>query len=148
METQTIRITKEFEFEAAHSLDGYDGKCKDIHGHSYKLAVTLKGKVNQDIHDPKCGMVIDFGDIKSVVKEKVVSKFDHYLVLRSDSRFKGIEEKGERIRFVDYQPTCENMLLEIVVNLKKAFEPEGELIEVVLRETSTGSATWCSSDNE
>ncbi len=143
-----LRVTKEFTFEAAHALDGYDGKCKDIHGHSYKLAVTLKGKVNEDKTNPKCGMVIDFGDIKSVVKDKVLNQFDHYLLLREDSRFKGIETKGERIRYVNYQPTCENMLLEIVNQLKSEFTPHAQLVEVTLRETATGYATWNYKDEE
>ena len=147
MKNQFLRVTKEFTFEAAHALDGYDGKCRDIHGHSYKLAVTVIGKVNQNIKDAKCGMVIDFGEIKEIVKSSVLNQFDHYLLLRSDSRFKGIEKHGERIRYVNYQPTCENMLLEIVEEIQGLFPKSAKLIEATLRETATGYAEWKLSDN-
>ena len=56
-----IRLTKEFSFEAAHALDGYDGPCREIHGHSYRLFVTVKGCPADDDTNPKCGMVMDFG---------------------------------------------------------------------------------------
>ena len=53
-----IRLTKEFSFEAAHALDGYDGPCREIHGHSYRLFVTVKGTPAEDASNPKCGMVL------------------------------------------------------------------------------------------
>lgn len=65
-----IRITKEFDFEAAHALDGYEGKCKDIHGHSYHLKITLIGEPSKDVLLSDCGMVVDFGEIKSIVREQ------------------------------------------------------------------------------
>lgn len=63
-----IRITKIFTFETAHILYGYDGKYKNIHGHSYKLFVTLKGVPISDLNHNKNGMVLDFGDLKTIVK--------------------------------------------------------------------------------
>ena len=77
-----IRLTKEFSFEAAHALDGYDGPCREIHGHSYRLFVTVKGCPAAGEGDPKCGMVMDFGVLKRIVNEEIVSHFDHSLVLR------------------------------------------------------------------
>ena len=64
-----IRLTKEFSFEAAHALDGYDGPCREIHGHSYRLFVTVKGTPAEDASNPKCGMVLDFGDLKHALRE-------------------------------------------------------------------------------
>lgn len=61
-----IRLTKEFSFEAAHALDGYDGPCREIHGHSYRLFVTVKGCPADDDTNPKCGMVMDFGVLKAL----------------------------------------------------------------------------------
>ena len=55
-----IRVTKEFTFEAAHALYNYDGQCSNIHGHSYRLFVTVKGSPVSDINHPKNGMVMDF----------------------------------------------------------------------------------------
>jgi 6-pyruvoyltetrahydropterin/6-carboxytetrahydropterin synthase len=142
-----IRVTKEFHFEAAHALDGYDGKCRDIHGHSYHLKVTFLGKPIESKDISECGMVVDFGDIKRVVKEKVFDLFDHCLILRNDSRFKPIELKNSRVRYVDYQPTCENMLLEIVLILQDQFE-NITLHNVFLRETANSYAEWCAADND
>ena len=142
-----IRITKEFDFEAAHALDGYNGKCKDIHGHSYHLEVTYLGipKPEKTISD--CGMVVDFGEIKQIIKTKVLPLFDHRLILRKDTRFKEIKSINERIRLVDYQPTCENMLIEIIEILKKN-EPKGTtIVKGFLRETANSYAQWNIEDN-
>ena len=142
-----IRVTKEFDFEAAHALDGYNGKCKDIHGHSYHLKITFIGRPIEETNLSECGMVIDFGEIKSVVKEKIYPLFDHRLILRKDTRFKGLEENNERIRLVDYQPTCENMLIEIVKLLREEFNNEIQLKSAFLRETANSYAEWVLEDN-
>ena len=62
-----IRLTKEFSFEAAHLLEGYDGACREIHGHSYRLFVTVRGVPVCDGRNPKLGMVMDFGQLKRIV---------------------------------------------------------------------------------
>ena len=142
-----IRITKEFDFEAAHALDGYIGKCKDIHGHSYHLEMTFIGTPKREKGLSDCGMVVDFGDIKKIVKTQILPLFDHRLILRKDTRFKEIESINERIRLVDYQPTCENMLIEIVEILKRN-EPKGaKLVKGFLRETANSFAEWRQEDN-
>jgi len=142
-----IRITKEFDFETAHALDGYEGKCKDIHGHSYHLKITLIGTPSNDVCLSDCGMVIDFGDIKKIVKDHIYNEFDHRLILRKDSRFKGLEKINSRVRYVDYQPTCENMLIDIVQMVQKHLKGEVELHSAYLRETPTSYAEWFASDN-
>lgn len=142
-----IRITKAFDFEAAHALDGYNGKCKDIHGHSYHLEVTYLGIPKEENTISDCGMVVDFGEIKQIIKTKVLPLFDHRLILRNDSRFREIKSINERIRFVDYQPTCENMLIEIVEILKR-IEPKGTtIVKGFLRETANSYAQWKIEDN-
>lgn len=75
--TTKIRVTKEFTFEMAHALWNYDGPCKNVHGHSYRLFVTLSGSPVDDASDPKNGMVIDFSDLKRIVSEEIVRIFDH-----------------------------------------------------------------------
>ena len=142
-----IRVTKEFKFEAAHALDGYNGKCKDIHGHSYHLKIAVTGKPKTDTTISDCGMVIDFSDIKKIVKNEVMLRFDHILVLRNDSRFKGIEDKNERVRYVDYQPTCENMLIEILDLVRPHLPDYVTLSYGFLRETRTSYAEWFLEDN-
>ena len=78
--SQIIRITKQFKMEMAHALHGYDGLCKNIHGHSYKLWVTLRGAVKDEAGHKKDGMVLDFSLLKQMVKPLIIDKFDHSLV--------------------------------------------------------------------
>ena len=76
-----IRVTKCFVFEMGHALHNYEGLCRNIHGHSYKLEVTVIG---QPVSDPKqndYGMVIDFSSFKRIVNNAIVDKFDHSIVL-------------------------------------------------------------------
>ena len=87
-----IRLTKEFSFEMAHTLDGYDGPCREIHGHSYRLFVTVKGRPKDDPSNPKYGMVIDFGDLKRIVAEQIVGRYDHALVMRRTESNAGLVE--------------------------------------------------------
>ena len=142
----SIRITKQFDFEAAHALEGYYGKCKDIHGHSYHLRVTVLGNVSLDSDLVEDGMVMDFTDLKKIVHGEVIDLFDHKLILKVDSRFKGIEEHNERVLYVPYQPTCENMLVDIVNKIKDKM-PEGVILHnAFLRETPRSYAEWFASD--
>ena len=142
-----ISVTKEFNFEAAHALDNYDGKCCDIHGHSYHLEISLLGIPKTDTNLSDCGMVIDFSEVKAIIKKEVMPLFDHRLILRNDSRFKGIELQNKRVRYVDYQPTCEMMLIDIVNLIKDNFPENTTLTKVVLRETRSSYATWRQTNN-
>ena len=90
-----IRITKQFNFETGHALYGYDGACRNVHGHSYKLFVTVIGSPNDDSNNVKYGMVIDFSDLKKIVKEEVVIPFDHATVLNINSPHKELAEEME-----------------------------------------------------
>ena len=72
-----ITVTKRYGFEACHHLPHYVGACHNLHGHSYKLDVTVGGSVIKDQTNPKCGMIIDFKDLKQIVKEVAVDKYDH-----------------------------------------------------------------------
>ncbi|HNF31650.1 MAG TPA: 6-carboxytetrahydropterin synthase, partial [Bacteroidia bacterium] len=92
MMNETVRVTKIFVFDMAHALYGYDGPCKNIHGHTYKLSVTLKGTPVKDNSNPKAGMVIDFSILKQIVQEKIIKQFDHALVLNNDSPHKLLDK--------------------------------------------------------
>ena len=143
-----VRITKEFDFEAAHALDGYDGKCQDIHGHNYHLSLTFFGEPINNKSLSNNGMVVDFGDIKEFLNKTIKPLFDHRLILRNDSRFLGLEQQNQRIRYVDYQPTTENMLLEIVGIVSNSFEKKTNavLYSAFLRETSSSYVEWHKED--
>ena len=143
-----IRITKEFKFEMAHALHGYDGLCKNIHGHSYKLFVTVKGNIKNDKGNAKDGMVLDFDVLKGIVKPEIINKYDHSLVLNANSPHSEIDLSAfEKVFFLPYQPTSENLVSDFALKIKNKL-PEGiELYKVVLSETATSSAEWNSQDN-
>jgi len=143
-----IRITKEFKFEMAHALHGYDGLCKNIHGHSYKLWVTVKGEVKNDSGNPKDGMVLDFDVLKSIVKPEIINKYDHSLVLNANSPHSEIDLSAfEKVFFLPYQPTSENLVMDFALKIKSKLPQEIELYKVVLSETATSFAEWNSQDN-
>lgn len=137
-----IRVSKEFSFETAHALDMHNSKCRNIHGHSYKLTVTVIGEVNTNNNQPDVGMVIDFTDLKNIVNEQVVNKLDHALILKSDSRFKGIEKNNDKTIYVDYHPTCENLLLEIVQLISNKLPTGIELVYAKMNETANSYSEW------
>lgn len=145
-----IRLTKEFSFEAAHALGGYDGPCREIHGHSYRLFVTIKGEPSTDPTNPKQGMVMDFGVLKKIVSEEIISRFDHALVLRStadEALRKLLSEQFDNLIVVDYQPTCENMLDDYARRISARL-PEGVVLHSLrLHETATSYAEWYAEDN-
>ncbi len=146
-----IRITKIFNFEAAHALLGYDGLCKYVHGHSYILHVTVKGKPVQDTSSPKLGMVMDFGDLKKIVNEEIVNKYDHATILNSATPMEDIskvKDLFDRKIIVDYQPTSENMLIHFSELIKKRLTPDVQLVSLRLYETANSFAEWFASDNE
>jgi 6-pyruvoyltetrahydropterin/6-carboxytetrahydropterin synthase len=68
---KSVLVSKEFTFDSAHHLHNYEGKCKNLHGHTYKLQVIMRGKVDAR------GIAIDFGDIKRIAKERIVDRLDH-----------------------------------------------------------------------
>jgi 6-pyruvoyltetrahydropterin/6-carboxytetrahydropterin synthase len=147
---QRIRITKEFRFEMAHALTTYDGPCRNIHGHSYGLTVTVSGFPRQDPDHVKNGMVMDYTDLKKIVHEEVIHPLDHALLLHKNYLIKRkISAPGlhDHIVFAEYEPTCENMLLDFVGKIGKRL-PDGIRLECIrLRETATSWSEWRSEDN-
>lgn len=146
-----IRLTKIFTFETAHALHGYDGKCKNIHGHSYKLYVTIKGQPIDDTKNTKCGMVLDFGDLKKIVKEQIEDVLDHAILLNQNTEHKALGEslleQGHKVIFTDYQPTCENMLIDFAQKIKAELPENISLVKLKLFETENSYGEWIASDN-
>ena len=145
-----IRVTKVFTFDMAHALFGYDGPCKNIHGHTYKLSVTLIGELILQEGNPKEGMVIDFTDFKRIVKDNVIDVFDHTLVLKNDtphSKIQGLTDNFERIIYSPYQPSCENLLLDMISRIEPKLPSNIEIQNVRLEETPTSFAEWFREDN-
>lgn len=145
-----IRISKEFNFDMAHALLGYDGLCRNIHGHSYTLIVTVKGEPINDDGSPKNGMLIDFGDLKKLIKENIVNEYDHALVLNEQTPRTLIDELKrhyDKIVLSPYQPTTENMLEDLAARIGKLLPSNLTLIKLHLRETETSFAEWHLEDN-
>ena len=138
-----IRITKEFKFEMAHALHGYDGLCKNIHGHSYRLWVTIKGKVLKEKSHNKDGMVMDFDILKKLVKPNIIDKYDHSLVLNANSPHAEIDFTAfEKVFFLPYQPTSENLVIDFANEIKRKLPKNIELQKLILSETATSFAEW------
>ena len=146
-----IRITKIFTFETAHVLYNYDGKCKNMHGHSYKLYVTVKGEPINDLDNPKNGMVVDFGEIKSIVKNQIVDVWDHAVLVNANSPHRqlgnDLQAAGHKVIFCDYQPTCENMLVDIANKIKSQLPTHVQLAHLKLHETENSYGEWLAEEN-
>lgn len=146
-----IRITKQFNFETGHALYGYDGKCRNVHGHSYKLSVTVIGQPITDTSHVKLGMVIDFTDLKKIVKEEIVNKFDHATVFNKNTPHvelaKELTDRGHNVILADYQPTSENMVIDFSKKITDRLPENIKLHSLKLQETDTSFAEWFASDN-
>jgi len=146
-----IRLTKEFRFEMAHALWNYDGLCRNIHGHSYILQVTVLGEPIADEQNPKLGMVMDFGELKKIVNSEIVKPLDHAIVLsrkNPENQIVALSEMTERMYVVDFQPTCENMLVDFAEKIKKHLPANVTLFSLKLHETANSFAEWYAADNE
>lgn len=146
-----IRITKQFSFETGHALYGYDGKCKNVHGHSYKLSVTVIGTPILDNNNVKFGMVIDFTDLKKIVKEEIVDNFDHATVFNKNTPHvelaNELSTRGHHVILVDYQPTSENMVIDFAKKIQDRLPTTIQLHSLKLQETESSFAEWFASDN-
>ena len=146
-----IRVTKRFHFEMAHTLYQYDGLCSNIHGHSYNLQVTLVGEPKRIPGHPKDGMVLDFGDLKDVVKTQIVNRFDHALMVNNlvpEKQIELLRRTTDRIILVDFQPTSENIVAYIAEILQQHLPSDVSLFSIRLYETVRAFAEWFASDNQ
>ena len=149
--SSTIRITKQFSFETGHALYGYDGKCRNVHGHSYKLYVTVIGTPISEVNHVKLGMVIDFSDLKKIVKNKIVDIFDHATVFNKNTPHielaKELKDRDHNVILVDYQPTTEMMIIDFADVIKAELPSHIQLHSLKLQETDSSYAEWFTSDN-
>jgi len=141
------RIRKQFKVEYAHQLvHAFSRVCSDtIHGHSGIIEIFLKSEeLNQD------GMVIDFGEVKQLIKEYIDS-WDHALVISQDMSEEYIEalQFNKKLKIVNYNPTAENMAKDIFDNVRRLLEPISirndhwfKLEKVRIHETDTGYAEY------
>lgn len=127
MKIGRVSITKVFTFDSAHHLNDYNGKCKNIHGHTYKLEVTIKGVPDKN------GLVMDFHDLNDIIEDEVLEKIDH----------KYLNE------VFDFNPTCEMTGLWIWEEIVEKIAKTGCSLErIVLWETPTSYITIDKEDME
>lgn len=113
-------LMKEFEFDAAHNLIHYHGKCENLHGHTYKMVVKLEGTVDSE------GMIYDFVELKRIVKDRVVDKFDHAY-----------------LNDIIEQPTAENIAIYAWKELENCLKRENcKLFEIEIWETKTSGVIY------
>jgi 6-pyruvoyltetrahydropterin/6-carboxytetrahydropterin synthase len=143
-----IRITKEFNFEMAHALPMHEGPCKNIHGHSYTLSVTLKGCPIKESSNPSSGMILDFSELKKIVSSEIIDHFDHSLVLYKNTDPDILSSlSSHKIILFDEYPSCENLLIYFSKRLINKIPSNASLCHLMLRETKTSYAEWYASDN-
>ncbi|OHD55425.1 MAG: 6-carboxytetrahydropterin synthase QueD [Spirochaetes bacterium GWF1_51_8] len=122
----SLFLTKDFKFDAAHSLENYHGKCENLHGHTYKLSVTVKARML-----PENGMIVDFVELSKIVKDNIISKLDHSFI-------------NDTVK----QSTAENIVMWIHGKLAEILTTEVyEFYEIKLWETETSYATWRKDDD-
>ena len=144
----TIRLTKEFRFEGAHALTGYDGKCRHLHGHSYLLRVTVSGVPDNRMDDPKNGMLIDFTTLKELVNKLIIEPFDHALLLRKDAPLADeLLAQYQKVLVLPFQPTCEQLCIHFAALLQPSVPAPATLFSIRLSETANSFAEWFATDN-
>ncbi|AIL33309.1 6-carboxytetrahydropterin synthase QueD [Basilea psittacipulmonis] len=118
-----MKVSKTFSFDAAHMLDTHDGKCKNLHGHTYTLIVTVSGDLITD--GPKKGMVIDFSDLKAKVKSEIIDRLDHaYLYDQTNAQERELaevlERQGKKTFAFKQRTTAENLTIYVYRCLRDA----------------------------
>lgn len=148
-----IAVTKRVTFDCAHMLTGHNGLCKNLHGHTYHVDVTVQRDSDRDptiVDGSSEGMVVDFKDLKQIMQDCIVEPYDHALIL-DDSQQAGAEHdlmevalkyNLKRVMFGD-RPTAENMALAFLENLIDAAHGRGlklRIVSVRVWETETSYA--------
>ncbi len=117
------RVSKVMYFEAAHFLRGYEGACQNLHGHSYKLEITIESERLNSL-----GMVVDFKKIKEFM-QNIIDRYDHSCL-------------NEFYEYKENNPTAENMAREIYEELKRYIYVELHLVSVKVWETRDSYAEY------
>lgn len=138
-----LSITKIFRFEMAHAIAGYSGKCRNIHGHSYILHVSIAQAGAEADHIPAPGFIIDFKELKHLVNSAVIDRLDHSLVLSNNYlTAHPYHTKPENLLIWQQEPTAENLLLYIRTALQEKIKHPLILYRLKLYETADSFAEW------
>ena len=119
-----MRITRRLEFDAGHRIPDHASQCRHLHGHRYVLEITLSGDTIRRDGSPVNGMVMDFGDVKAIAKQRVVDLWDHaFLAYRGDTAVVAFLQSmpGHKTVILDVVPTAENLAAEAFRILDPAY---------------------------
>ncbi len=140
-----MQITKQYHFEAAHRLEAHEGKCRNLHGHSYRVEVVFAGDIATE--GPSSGMVVDFGAISSVLNH-IISDIDHKFLCALDNENTPLADAltGREEVVLDIPTsTAENLASWFAARIQGSplcLESAATLESVTVWETATSSATW------
>lgn len=138
-----ISITKIFRFETAHAIHQYPGSCAQIHGHSYKLHVTVQANEHSEKYIPGLGIIMDFKLLKFVVQESVLNLLDHKLILSKAYLNESKNEfSKEELVELEAEPTAENLLLFLRDQITPKLPEQVLLTSLKLWETNDSFAEW------
>ncbi len=138
-----LQLTKIFHFEMAHAIHGYTGACKNIHGHSYKLYVTVAGTEKITGYLPTPGFIVDVKEIKALVISAVINLLDHKLVLSQEylNEFPELLQH-ENLLIFEAEPSAENILIYIQSVLAEKLPASVIVFELKLYETNNSYVRW------
>ena len=144
-------ITKTIEIDMGHRVPNHKSKCRNLHGHRYKIEVGVDDKVITTKEDSSEGMVIDFGDLKQIMMDIIDKQFDHGFVMSEDDEFAEwfsvYKNKGQKIIFVDFIPTAENLAKMWYHMIKGPLEKKKiKIHHVKVWETPTSTAMYKNED--
>ena len=132
-----FKVTKQIDFCYGHRLLNYDGKCKHLHGHNGLLEI----EVASGTLDSR-GMVVDFGDVKDIVKGWVDENLDHKMILSKDDPILGmLNDINEPVYVMNENPTAENIAMHVHEQARKAGL---DILETRLWETPSSFAVYSS----
>ncbi len=147
--TSVLRLSKIFSLEMAHAITNYTGKCSNIHGHSYRLEITIQGSISQE---NKNGMIIDFKNFKDIIKQHLINPYDHALLLEDTPELREwcskIENFTQNIKFLPFTPSTENILLYFVNIIEDKLPQHVSLFSIRLFETEESYAEWFRDDQK
>jgi 6-pyruvoyltetrahydropterin/6-carboxytetrahydropterin synthase len=99
-------ITTRLEFDAGHRIPNHKSNCKNLHGHRYAIEVTVTGPIHDDSKSSDFGMVIDFSDVKKIIKDLVVDRWDHAFIVYQDDK--------EIVNFLNTLPNHKTVIFPVV----------------------------------
>jgi len=146
-------ITKQIEIDMGHRVPNHKSKCRNLHGHRYCIEVGVDDKIISVKGRADEGMVIDFGDLKDIMMKEIDEVYDHGFIMYDHDDFKdlfeGLKETGQKIIFVPFVPTAENLAQHWfkILNFPLT-QKEIKLSYVKVWETPTSTAIYTLTDKE